>query len=114
MLKRFFIVLLILSVVAACNSPSSSETYDDKTIAKAEASTQNYIESNFKEVQSVEITTVYQNEMGGMTVEGSVNNGEGTFSAGIENDFSVGSVGVSETFPDRKEDCMERTCSYEP
>ncbi|MGG1686844.1 hypothetical protein [Pseudalkalibacillus sp. NRS-1564] len=113
MLRRLLMVFLISTVLGGCSWASSHETYDEETIAKAEASTQNYIKSNFKEIQSVEITTVYQNEMGGMKVEGSVNNGEGTFSAGIENDFSVGSVGVSETFPDRKEDCMERTCTYE-
>ncbi|MBF0707686.1 DUF1433 domain-containing protein [Alkalihalobacillus hwajinpoensis] len=113
MLRRLFLVFPILFVLGGCSWGSSQETYDEETIAKAESSTLNYIKSNFKKIQSVEITNVYQNEMGGMTVEGSVNNGEGTFSAGIENDFSVGSVGVSETFPDRKEDCMERTCTYE-
>lgn len=106
-------VFLILIVHGGCSWGSSHETYDDETITKAEASTQNYIQSNFQEIQSVEITSVYQNEMGGMTVEGSVNNGKGTFSAGIENDFAVGSIGVSEAFPARKEDCMKRTCSYE-
>ncbi|MDP4549677.1 DUF1433 domain-containing protein [Alkalihalobacillus macyae] len=113
MLKRLFIMLLILSILSACNGVSSNKAYDQETITNAEASTQNYIKSNFEEIQSVEITSIYQNEMGGMTVEGSVNNGKGSFSAGIENDFSVGSVGISEEFPDRKENCMKRTCSYE-
>jgi hypothetical protein len=92
---------------------SQDETYDDETVKRAKISTTNYLKSNFENIQSVEITKVYQNEMGGMTVEGKVNNGDGEFSTGIEKDFSVGNVGVNEKFPNRKEECAKNTCEYE-
>ncbi|MDO6654542.1 hypothetical protein [Anaerobacillus sp. 1_MG-2023] len=112
MLKRLFMVLLILIVLGGCSWGSSQETYDEETIAKAEASTQNYIESNFKEIQSVTITNVYQNEMGGMAIDGTVNQGE-DFTINLEDDLTVAGLAIrSDDFPPRKKGCEERVCDY--
>ena len=68
--------------------------------------------NNYEEIESVEVTKVYQSEMGGLNVDGTINDGEAEFSAGIENDFSVGSIGLGEGFPKMKDACRDQTCDY--
>ncbi|MBF0707694.1 hypothetical protein IQ283_13940 [Alkalihalobacillus hwajinpoensis] len=48
--------------------------------------------------------------MGGLNVDGTVNGGEARFSAGIDNDFTVRSLGLGEGFPEMKEACKEQIC----
>ncbi|QHA91101.1 hypothetical protein [Bacillus sp. N1-1] len=45
-------------------------------------------------------------------MDGTINGGEVEFSAGIENDFSVGRIGLGEGFPEIKEECQEKPCDY--
>lgn len=89
---------------------SQSDNYDDETKNKAKESVKSFIFNNYEDIESVEFTKVYQSEMGGLNVDGTVNDGVARFSAGIENDFSVGSLGLGEGFPDMKEECKEQIC----
>ncbi|MDP4549684.1 hypothetical protein Q9251_02165 [Alkalihalobacillus macyae] len=107
---RFLLFIAILLLLAACNGNTHSEDYDNETKEKAKASVEEFITSNYEEIDSVEMTRVYQSEMGGLNVDGTVNGGAARFSAGIESDFSVGSLGLGEGFPEMKEACKERIC----
>ncbi|MBF0707697.1 MULTISPECIES: DUF1433 domain-containing protein [Bacillaceae] len=91
---------------------SQSENYDDETKRKAKESVESFLVNNYENINSVEFTNVYQSEMGSLNVDGTINNGESDFSAGIENDFSIGSIGLGEGFPEIKEECREETCDY--
>ncbi|MYL64350.1 hypothetical protein GLW07_13415 [Bacillus hwajinpoensis] len=91
---------------------TASEEYDDETKTKAKKAVESFLMNNFEHIVSVEFTHVYQSEMDGLNVDGTINGGEAEFSAGIENDFSVGSIGLGEGFPEIKEECQEETCDY--
>ncbi|MBF0707684.1 MULTISPECIES: DUF1433 domain-containing protein [Bacillaceae] len=103
------IILLgtLLLLVAGC-----SDDYDDGTKTKARKSVESFLMNNYEDIKSVEFTNVYQSEMGGLNVDGTINGGEAEFSAGIENDFSVGSIGLGEGFPEIKKACLVETCDY--
>jgi hypothetical protein len=103
-LITIFLILLIL-ISAGC-----SEQYDEETIMKAEDVTKSYIESNYAEVESIELEETYQSPMGSLTVDGTVN-GAG-FSASLNKDFSIAAISSEEGFPESKEGCKERTCDY--
>ncbi|CDQ41732.1 hypothetical protein BN990_04109 [Virgibacillus salexigens] len=101
----FFIVTTIM--LTGCNVSSSIETYDD---TKATEAVKQYLKNNFEGIESVKVDDIYQSPMGGFTVDGNVNEGVADFSAGVENDYTLGSIGLSEGFPERKEECKEQSC----
>ncbi|WP_181917356.1 DUF1433 domain-containing protein [Virgibacillus dokdonensis] len=74
---------------------SNNETYDDTTKEKATEAVKQYLKNNFEGIESVKIDKIYQSPMGGLTVDGNVNEGVADFSAGVENDYTVGSIGLS-------------------
>ena len=50
--------------------------------------------------------------MGRLVLEGTVNK-KATFNIGVNDDFTVGSIGMGEGFPEPKEECKEQSCDYE-
>jgi len=90
----------------------NASDYDKETIEKAEATAKSYLENNYTDIESVEIEKVYRGEMGGLRIKGTVNN-KYEFGMGInESDFTVGSIGGEKGFPDRKEECKDKSCDY--
>ncbi|MGG1686835.1 hypothetical protein [Pseudalkalibacillus sp. NRS-1564] len=89
---------------------SQSENYDDETKEKAKEAVRSFVVSNYEDIDSVEITKLYQSEMGGLNIEGTVNDGAAEFKAGVRNDFSIGNLSPGEKFPDMKEECKEQIC----
>ncbi|WP_283152666.1 hypothetical protein [Guptibacillus hwajinpoensis] len=110
--KRLFFFLTLSVLLGACGFFSQGNDYDEETIDKAKKSVERFILHNYEEIESVEITRSYESEMGGLNVDGTINGGEAEFSAGIENDFSVGSIGLGEGFPEIKKACLVETCDY--
>ncbi|APC50064.1 hypothetical protein BME96_18475 [Virgibacillus halodenitrificans] len=49
---------------------SEKNAFDDETISKAKSVTKSYVQNNYKEVQSIELTEPYINPMGAMTIDG--------------------------------------------
>ncbi|MDP4549675.1 DUF1433 domain-containing protein [Alkalihalobacillus macyae] len=91
---------------------ANNNEYDDETKIKAKKTVERFLMNNYENIDTVEFTSVDQSEMGGLNVDGTINDGEAEFSAGIENDFSVGSIGLGEGFPEIKDACMVETCDY--
>ncbi|MFU0790335.1 MAG: DUF1433 domain-containing protein [Virgibacillus proomii] len=108
LLMSFGIIILL----GGCNVKSNNETYDQTTKERAQEAVEQYIKNNYEGIKSVEIVDIYQSPMGGLTVDGTINGGEADFSAGVESNYKVGSVGLSEGFPERKEECKEEECDY--
>lgn len=107
-----FVVCLILLVGCSQNSPGA---YDDETISKARATAESYLIHNYRDIDQIEFDKDTTSPMGGLMISGIVNGNEkATFSIDVEveNDFSVGSIGKGEEFPDRKQECIEKTCDY--
>ncbi|MBN8208947.1 hypothetical protein JI666_09335 [Bacillus sp. NTK071] len=91
---------------------SQSENFDDEKKEKAKEAVKSFVVSNYKDIDTVEITKLHQSEMGGLNIEGTVNHGRAQFKAGVRNDFSIGNLSVGDEFPDIKEECKERLCAY--
>ncbi|HLR15011.1 MAG TPA: hypothetical protein VK144_04250 [Bacillota bacterium] len=104
--------VLIITILFVSGCFVSTSDYDKETIEKAEATAKSYLENNYTDIKSVEIVKVYRGEMGGMEVTGTVNN-KHTFSMGVEvSNFTIGSIGEGEGFPELKEECREKDCDY--
>ncbi|SDM67555.1 DUF1433 domain-containing protein [Sediminibacillus halophilus] len=111
MWKFLFTVMLITSIIlTGCNVNSPNNSYNEETKEKAIEAVEKYLQNNFVGITSVQVTDIYQSPMSGLTVDGNVNDGEADFSAGVESDYTIGSIGVSKEFPERKEECKENTC----
>ncbi|MCA0172988.1 DUF1433 domain-containing protein [Bacillus sp. RAR_GA_16] len=107
-----FVVCLLLLV--GC-SQNSSGAYDDGTISKARATVESYLIHNYKDIDQIKFDKDTTSPMGGMMISGIVNGNEkATFSIDVEveNDFSVGSIGKGKEFPERKKECIDKTCDY--
>ncbi|KMM39224.1 DUF1433 domain-containing protein [Guptibacillus hwajinpoensis] len=91
---------------------SNSEDYSEETIDKAKASVESYIINNYQNVESVEFKDSPSAPMGRLVLEGTVNQ-KATFNIGVNDDFTVGSVGMGEGFPEPKEECRDHSCDYE-
>jgi len=90
----------------------NSADYDKETIEKAEAMAKSYLNSNYNDIETIEIEKVYRGELGGLTVDGTVNN-KYEFDMSInESDFTFGGMGVEKGFPDIKEECKDEICDY--
>lgn len=108
--KRLFFFLTLSVLLGACGFFSQGNDYDEETIDKAKKSVERFILHNYEEIESVEITRSYESEMGGLTIEGTVNDVAAEFTAGVRSDFSIGHLAPGEDFPDRKEACKEQIC----
>src|SRR5699024_11512184 len=105
-----FILIALLILLGGCSMNSAD--YDKETIEKAEAAAKSYLENNYTDIESVEIEKVYRDEMGGMSISGTVNN-KALFSIGIdEHKFNVRSIGEGKGFPEIKEECEKVDCDY--
>ena len=86
--------------------------YNQEAINKAEKVVESYLKSNYKNIETVEVNVIYKSPMGGITADGTVNKVY-EFNIGIEeSDFTIGSIGEGKGFPDRKEECKDKTCDY--
>jgi hypothetical protein len=108
--KRLFLSLTLSILLGACGFISQGNNYDEETIDKAKKSVERFIVHNYKEIDSVEMTRSYESEMGGLTIEGTVNGGSAEFTAGVRSDFSIGHLAPGEDFPDMKKACKEQIC----
>ncbi|NWO12681.1 DUF1433 domain-containing protein [Virgibacillus sp.] len=92
------------------NSPNSN--YDKKTIDKAKETVESYLRNNYENVNEVEFSNDTSDPMGGLMIRGSIN-GVAEFSVSIDPEsFIVRSLAEKENFPERKEECKEKTCDY--
>ncbi|MCA0993431.1 DUF1433 domain-containing protein [Pseudalkalibacillus hwajinpoensis] len=110
--KRLFFFLTLSSLLGACGFFSQENDYDEETIDKAKKSVERFIADNYEDIESVEITRSYESEMGGLTIEGTVNDGATEFTAGVRSNFSIGHLAPGEDFPDMKEACKDQICAY--
>ncbi|MBF0707692.1 DUF1433 domain-containing protein [Alkalihalobacillus hwajinpoensis] len=108
--KRLFLFLTLSILLGACGFFSQGNDYDKETIDKAKKSVERFIAHNYEDIGSVEITSSYESEMGGLTIEGTINDGEAEFTAGVRSDFSIGHLAPGEDFPNMKEACKEQIC----
>lgn len=109
MKKGLIVVLSITILMAGC---FKKDDYDQETIHQAEAAVESYLKNNYKDIETVEIKEVYKSPMGGMTADGTVNN-KFEFNIGVEeSDFTIGSIGEGEGFPELKEECKEKSCDF--
>ena len=108
--KRLFLFLTLSILLGSYGFFSQGNDYDEETIHKAKKSVERFIVHNYEEIVSVEMTRSYESEMGGLTIEGTINGGSAKFTAGVRNDFSIGHLAPGEDFPDMKEACKEQIC----
>lgn len=85
---------------------------DTERIDRAKASVESYIINNYQNVESVEFKDSPSAPMGRLVLEGTVNQ-KATFNIGVNDDFTVGSIGMGEGFPEPKEECKDHSCDYE-
>lgn len=89
----------------------NSKTYEQETIDRAKKTVENYLYNNYQNITSIKIKDVYQNPMGELIVDGTVNDSS-KFNIGLEEDFTVGSIGRGDGFPKKKDECKDIDCSY--
>lgn len=118
MKKIHFALIIIVSIILleGCNvNDNNNQNHDDETIEKALQSVENYLSSNYKNIDSIEFSDDFSSPMGGLSIRGTVNNNdEANFSIGVtlENNYRISSIGKGKEFPERKEECKEQTCDY--
>ncbi len=111
-----FIILLILLALAGCNV--NTNTFDEQTIIQAKETAESYLKNNFESIHTITFSEDYSNPMGGLMIRGIVNENEkANFSIDIDidssqNKFYVGSIGKGKEFPERKDECKEKSCDY--
>ena len=90
----------------------NSADYDKETIEKAEAAAKSYLKNNYEDIKSIEIEKTFKGPLGGLNVEGTVNE-KYFFNLDVEQpDFNIGSIGVRKGFPKKKAECKEKDCDY--
>ncbi|MYL64351.1 hypothetical protein GLW07_13420 [Bacillus hwajinpoensis] len=63
-------------------------------------------------IEEITLDAPYQTEMGGMAIDGKVDQGE-EFTINLEEDFKVAGLAIrSDDFPPRKKGCEESVCEY--
>ena len=82
-------------------SGCQAETHDKETIQKATEAAESYMVHNFV-IEEITLDAPYQTEMGGMAIDGKVDQDE-EFTINLEEDFKVAGLAIrSENFPPRK------------
>ncbi len=100
-LKKLIFPLFVISILLG-GCFVKKDDYDAETVEKAVVATENYLKEKYNDIETIEIEKVYRSPMGGMTVDGTVNN-KYEFSIGVEeSDFSIGSMVETDGFPERK------------
>lgn len=86
--------LSILILMSGCQA----ETYDEETKREAMETAESYLVHNF-EINEISLDEPYQTEMGGMAIDGNVNQNE-KFTINLEEDLTVAGLAIrSEDFP---------------
>ncbi|WP_237473850.1 hypothetical protein, partial [Virgibacillus halodenitrificans] len=96
-------------LLGGCNVNSDNENEDEINEEEIKSNVEEYLFKNYEDIETVEIEDIYTNPMGGLTVDGTVN-GHAEYSAGIDSDLRVSSIGLGQGFPNEKEECKERDC----
>ncbi len=86
--------------------------FDKETTEKAEATAKSYLENNYNDIKIIEIEEIYRNEMGGMSISGTVNNKASFHISMDESEFTVKSIGEEKGFPEIKKECKKTDCDY--
>jgi hypothetical protein len=100
-MKKFALVFLA-TLTLVCMGSGCSKEYDEDTVRKAKQATKAYIENNYEHVKTIELDNPYQSPMGGMTIDGTVNDGMAGFSISFNKDISISSISTDKGFPSRK------------
>jgi len=112
MMKKSVLLILFSFIVILGGCSMTSTDFDKETTERAKETANSYLENNYTDIESVEIEKVYRDEMGGMSISGTVNN-KALFSIGIdEHTFNVRSIGEGKGFPEIKEECEKVDCDY--
>ncbi|WP_143588831.1 hypothetical protein [Terribacillus halophilus] len=85
--------------------------YDQETVTEVRETARSYIENNFKDVETIELQEPRKSQMGSLKIDGTVN-GSADFTVSFNSDFTVASISLGEGFPDRFEECKEKSCDY--
>jgi len=111
-MRKFPILIILISIILLGGCFVNSHDYDEEIIIKAEEIAENYIRSNYENIETIEFIAVEENSMGAMQVKGVVN-GNAEFTVNTdEESFEVGSIVTKGGFPDRKEECKNGGCDY--
>ncbi|QXE01969.1 hypothetical protein [Terribacillus sp. DMT04] len=92
----FFTTLTLICMVSGC-----SKEFED-TVRKANQATKAYIENDYEHVKTIELDNPFQSPMGGMSIDGTVNDGMAGFSISFNKDISISSISTDKGFPSRK------------
>ncbi|MDP4549676.1 hypothetical protein Q9251_02125 [Alkalihalobacillus macyae] len=103
--RTAFLSLLIL--MSGCQA----ENYEEETKREAMEVAESYMVQNF-EIKEISLGEPYQTEMGGMAIDGKVDQVE-KFTINLQEDYTVAGLAIrSENFPPRKKGCEEKICEY--
>lgn len=115
MMKKSVFILILIIILLVCFVNTNNQNYDDETINKAIQSTERYIMNNYKDIEKIDFSDDHRSPMGGFTVQGIVNDNEDAnfnMTVEIDNNYNIPSMGAGKDFPERKEECKEKTCDY--
>src|SRR5699024_4174646 len=105
-------ITLIILMVFLGGCFMKSNDFDKETTKKAGETAESYVENNYQDIETIEIEKVHESPMGGMMVEVLVNTKYEISLSMEEDDYTVQSSGLGEGFPDRKEECKDKSCDY--
>lgn len=109
-LEKIYLSAFLIFIILLEGCSVNTRGYDEKTIEIAKEVVENYIRSNYEDVKKVEFIEDYSHPMGGVMIRGTVNDGAG-FSADMDmENLEVVSLGEKSGFPQRKEECKEKSC----
>ncbi|TKD72236.1 hypothetical protein [Pseudalkalibacillus hwajinpoensis] len=90
---------------------SNKENYDEETVKKAKINVTSYIKNNYADIENLTVNDPYEAEMGIMTIAGKANGED--FSVSLDTELKIAGVAIlSENFPKKKEECLEKICDY--
>ena len=85
---------------------------EEEPVNKAKSTVESYLNNNFEDINEIKFDKGdFESPMGGLLVTGIVN-GKAKFSISLDDDFNVGSIGLGDDFPERKEECKQKSCDY--
>ncbi|PAF20399.1 hypothetical protein CHH49_16615 [Terribacillus saccharophilus] len=86
------------------------DNIDKETASDIKEIAINYIENNYKSVESIKLEEPYRGQMGSLKVDGTVN--EIGFSISFNEDLTFKGISTEEKFPERKDECKDTSCEY--
>jgi hypothetical protein len=105
---RFYCYFFSFILLVGCGVKNN---YDQETVTEVRETARSYIENNFKDVETIELQEPRKSQMGSLKIDGTVN-GSADFTVSFNSDFTVASISLGEGFPDRFEECKEKSCDY--